>query len=148
MSMTKSYEKLLEEFFTTDRWKLEQISVSDPKEILNDNGLKKLLKNFIERLDKDSFNKPNSLIAIENFDLLSTLQSLEDFSEKQDEIKCFCSRQSDLAAVVDESSLNRFVEVQKIKLYDEVGESYEYHQFKDYLSKKCKSKKSWFRRRH
>jgi hypothetical protein len=138
--MSASYERLLEEFYTSDRSKLEQVLQSDAKEILNDNCMKKLLKEFIVRLDKDSNFEPNSMKAIRYFELLSTIQNLEDFNREREEIKCFCSRQSDLA-VVDESSLNRFSEVQKMKVYRKVDESEEYRRFKDYLRVKYQSRR-------
>jgi hypothetical protein len=139
--MSASYERLLEEFYTSDRSKLEQVLQSDAKEILNDNCMKKLLKEFIVRLDKDSNFEPNSMKAIRYFELLSTIQSLEDFNREREEIKCFCSRQSDLDRVVDESSLNRFSEVQKMKVYRKVDEAYEYRRFKDYLRVKYQSRR-------
>jgi hypothetical protein len=140
--MSASYERLLEEFYTSDRSKLEQILQSDAKEILNDSSMKKLLKEFILRIDKDSNFEPNSMKAIRYFELLSTIENLEDFNRERDEIKCFCSRrQGDLSAVVDESSLRRFVEVQKMKVYRKVDESSEYRGFKDYLKVKYQSRR-------
>lgn len=142
--MSSSYEERLKEFFTSGSSKQEQVAASDAKEILNDDKKKKLLKDFIERLDKDSSNKPNSWIAIEYFDLLSTIQNLEDFTREKEKIKDFYLPQSELiavAAVLDESTLNRFVREQKLMAYEEVGESYEYTEFKSYLAGKCKKKK-------
>lgn len=139
--MSASYERLLEEFYTSDRSKLEQILQSDAKEILNDNSMKKLLREFIARLDKDSNFEPNSMKAIRYFELLSTIQNPEDFNRELDEIKCFCSRQGDLIAVVDDSSLNRFLEVQKMKVYRKVDEAHEYRRFKDYLKVKYQSRR-------
>ena len=141
--MSASYERLLEEFYTSDRSKLEQVLQSDAKEILNDSSMKKLLKEFIVRIDKDSNFERNSMKAIRYFELLSTIENVEDFNREREEIKCFCSRrQGDLiTAVVDESSLKRFVEVQKLKVYRKVDESSEYSDFKDYLKVKYQSRR-------
>lgn len=141
--MSASYERLLEEFYTSDRSKLEQVLQSDAKEILNDSSMKKLLKEFIVRIDKDSNFERNSMKAIRYFELLSTIENVEDFNREREEIKCFCSRrQGDLiTAVVDESSLRRFVEVQKLKVYRKVDESSEYSDFKDYLKVKYQSRR-------
>lgn len=138
--MTASYEELLKEFFTNDRWKLEEVAVSDAKELLNDDKKRVLLKKFIERLDKDSSNRPNSWKAIDNFELLNKVQNLEDFNQEKDRIKKFCSPISDLKAVVDESSLNSFVEVQKMKIYKRVDDSHEIQEFRDYLTRKKQAK--------
>ena len=141
--MSASYERLLEEFYTSDRSKLEQVLQSDAKEILNDSSMKKLLKEFIIRIDKDSNFERTSMKAIRYFELLSTIENVEDFNREREEIKCFCSRrQGDLiTTVVDESSLRRFVEEQKDKAYKTVDGSSEYSDFKNYLKVKYQSRR-------
>lgn len=138
--MTVSYEKLIEELYKSDKSKLEATLESDAKEILNDSSMRKLLSDFIVRLDKDSNIVPNSLRAIQYYELLASVKSLEDFARDKEELKRFCSKESDLLKVVDDSSLNRFLRLQKMKNYRKVDESYEYEKFKDYLKKKYQSK--------
>lgn len=101
-----------------------------------------MLKEFIVRIDKDSNFEPNSMRAIRFFELLTTINKLEDFERDREELKCFCSRESDLIKVVDESSLNHFVEVQKLKIYRKVDESYEYREFKEHLKIKYKTRRT------
>lgn len=138
--MTASYEKLIEELYKSDKSKLEATIESDAKEILNDSSMRKLLADFIARLDRTSNIIPNSLKAIQYYELLASVKSLEDFNREKDELKRFCSKESDLLKVVDESSLNRFLRLQKMKTYRKVDESYEYEKFKEYLKKKYQTK--------
>ena len=140
--MSASYESLLEEFYTSDRSKLEQVLQSDAIVILNDSSMKELLKKFIERIDKDSNFERKSMEAIRYFELLSTIENVEDFNREREKIQEFYSGQNDLiTAVVDESSLQRFVEVQKDKAYKTVDESSEYSDFQICLKVKCQSRR-------
>lgn len=134
--MSASYERLIEEFYTADKSKLESALESDAKEIISDKNTRNLLKEFIIRLDKDSNFEPNSMRAVRYFELLSAIHSLEDFRRELEEIKCFCSNESDLKKVIDDSSLNRFLEVQKLRIFRKVDDSHEYRRFKEYLRRK------------
>lgn len=138
--MTASYEKLIEELYKSDKSKLEATLESDAKEILNDPAMRKLLKDFIVRLDRESNIVPNSLKAINYYELLASVKNLEDFTREQEELKRYCAKESDLGKVVDDSSLNRFLRLQKMKNVRKVDESYEYEKFKEYLKKKYQSK--------
>lgn len=138
--MTASYEKLIEELYKSDKSKLESALESDVKEILNDTNMRNLLREFIARLDKDSNFEPNSMRAIRYFEVLLRVQSLEDFSREQEEIKCFCSREVEVNRVTDESSLTKFLQVQKKRIYRKVDDSHEHRQFKEYLKHKYQSR--------
>ena len=103
--------------------------------------MKNLLKEFILRIDRDSNFERNSMKAIRFFDLLSTIKNVEDFNREREKIQELYSGQNDLiTAVVDESSLQRFVEVQVLKVYRKVDESTEYSDFKNYLKVKYQQK--------
>lgn len=141
--MTASYEKLIEELYKTDKTKLETALESDAKEILNDERMRSLLKEFIMRLDKDSNFEPSSMTSIRYFELLTTIESLQDFHRELEEVKCFGTRDQHLIKVVDDSSLHRFLHRQKVKCYRRVDDSDEYGRFKEYLKIKYQS-----RRRH
>lgn len=139
--MSASYERLIEEFYATDKSKLESALESDAKEILVDKNTRKLLQEFIVRLDKDSNIEPNSMRATRYLEVLLKVHNLEDFEREQEELKCLCPRESDLRRVVDESSLNRFLEVQKMRVYRRVDDSHEYRKFKEYLKVKYQSRR-------
>lgn len=139
--MTASYERLIEEIYTSDRPKLESAIESDAREILNDANMRKLLREFIVRLDRDSNIEPNSMKAIKYFELLASVKNIEDFNQEQEQLKCFCSKESDLKKAVDESSLNRFLRIQKMKCFRKVDDSFEYRKFKEYLKKKYQSRR-------
>lgn len=141
--MTASYEKLIEELYKTDKTKLETALESDAKEILNDERMRSLLKEFILRLDKDSNFEPSSMNSIRYFELLATIDSLQDFHREVEEVKNFGPRDQHLIKVVDDSSLHRFLHRQKVKCYRRVDDSDEYSRFKEYLKNKYQS-----RRRH
>lgn len=141
--MTASYEKLIEELYKSDKSKLETALESDAKEILNDERMRSLLKEFILRLDKDSNFEPSSMTSIRYFELLKTIDNLQDFHRELEEVKSFGSRDHHLRKVVDESTLHRFVHRQKVKCYRNVDDSDEYNRFKEYLKNKYQS-----RRRH
>lgn len=138
--MTASYEKLIEELYKSDKSKLESALESDVKEILNDTSMRNLLREFIARLDKDSHFEPNSMRAIRYFEVLLRVSSLEDFNREREEIKCFCSREVEVNRVTDESSLTRFLQVQKRRIYHKVDDSHEHRQFKEYLKHKYQSR--------
>lgn len=137
--MSKSYEKLIEELYATDKLRLESTLESDAKEILNDTKMRDLLQGYITRLDKNSHIEPNSLIAIRYFEALLRIHNLEDFKQEQYDLEDFCTNRY-LLKVVDDSSLHEFLEAQKLKIYRKVDESYEYRNFKDYLRKKYQAK--------
>lgn len=139
--MSASYERLIEELYTSDRAKLESTLESDAKEILNDSNMRKLLREFVVRLDRDSNIEPNSLKAVRYFELLASVHNMDEFNRDQEQLKHFCSKESDLTKVVDDSSLNRFLRIQKMKCCRKVDESYELRKFKDYLKTKYQSRR-------
>lgn len=140
--MSASYERLIEELYTTDKSKLESALESDVKEILSDKNTRKLLKEFIIRLDKDSNIEPNSMKSIRYYEVLLRINNIEEFNQEQEELQCFCHNQSDLNKVVDDSSLNKFAEEQKLKIHRKVDESHEYRRFKEYLKTKYQTRRS------
>jgi hypothetical protein len=147
--MTASYERLLEEFYMTDRSKLEHLIQSNAIEILNDDNMRNLLRGFIERLDKDSNFETNAMKAVKYFEILITINTVDDLLRERDEVENYCSRLSDLTNVLnDSSSLNQFVNDQKHKSYREVDDSDEFSRFKDYLRHKYQSSNRRRRRHH
>lgn len=139
--MSASYERLIEELYTSDRAKLESAIESDAREILNDSNMRNLLREFVTRLDRDSNIEPNSMKAVRYFELLASVHNVEEFNREEEQLKCFCSKESDLKKVVDDSSLNRFLRIQKMKCYRKVDDSYEFRKFKEYLKTKYQSRR-------
>lgn len=139
--MSASYEKLLEEFYKSDKSKLETALESDAKEILNDTNMRSLLQEFILRIDKNSNFEPNSMKAIRYFELLVTIHNFEDFQRDMEELSNFVSRESDLTDIVDDSSLHSFLQAQKLRAYRKVDDSLEYRRFKEYLKRKYQSRR-------
>lgn len=146
--MTASYERLLEEFYTSDRAKLEHLIQSNAIEILNDENMRNLLKGFIERLDRDSNFETNSMKAVKYFEILITINTVDDLLLLRDEVENYCSRLSDLTNVSDTSSLNLFIDDQKHKSYRDVDDSEEFSRFKDYLRHKYQNSSRRRRRHH
>ncbi|CRL00770.1 CLUMA_CG014025, isoform A [Clunio marinus] len=139
--MTASYEKLIEEMYTSERAKLESTLESDAKEILNDKKTRNLLKEFIVRLDRHSNFEPNSLRMIILFELIAPILTMDDFYQNQDELMWYCTNESDLIKVNDETSLKAYLESQKFTIYKRVDESYEYRKFKEYLRMKYEKRR-------
>lgn len=149
--MTTSYERLLEELYTSDKAKLEDLIESDARQILNDPNMRELLKGFIERLDPDRKFDPNAMKAVKYFETLSTISTLNDLQMRRDEVENFCSKLSDLTNVVDEQTLNKFLDDERKKTHQEVDDSREFNEFfKPYLRQKYEKyqKSSHRRRRH
>jgi hypothetical protein len=142
--LSASYETLIEALYTSDKPKLEAALESDAKEVLNDAKMRDLLKNYILRIDKDSNFEPQSMKAVRYFELLETIRTLEEYNQALESLKCFCTKESDLCKVVDESSLRRFIQVQKRKIFRKIDESHEYSEFKADLKFKYQKR----RRRH
>lgn len=148
--MTASYERLLEEFYTSDRKKLEHLIESNAIQILEDANMRNLLSCFIDRLDRGSNFETNAMKAVKYFEVLSTINTINDLHAALDEVEKFCTKSRDQISsqVVDESTLNEFLHEEKRKTYHDIDDSDEFSRFKDYLRQKYQSSSSRRRRRH
>ena len=139
--MSASYEKLIEEFYKADKSKLERALESDADQTLNDDGMRHLLKEYIRRLHKDSNLPIPAMRTIKYFELLSSVNNIEDFRRELEQLNNFSSKVRDLS-LDDESSCSSFVKEQKKQTCLKIDGSDEYKKFKEHLRRKYR------RRRH
>ena len=122
-----SYEDLLKEIFGDDAAKLQRVQGIKAIDVLKNEELRKLFRDRLKKRFAGSNIEPQALLFTTYFETLMGIKHMEDFRQQKN--KLIEASSFDLAKVEEQTSLDKFLDGEKIRISQKLDDLNEFRNF-------------------